>query len=427
MVRMLNTIVAAQKTRLHQAVLGGTCFAFSAAPLRCQRHNSVCGTTAAGLRYFSISSNAKTGQITRKRSAAASVADDVHLVSQAQSKKKRKLEQQQQEQQQEQPQERQREQPQQRQQQPIIPTTAIMDGVWRKVIDTDNNADSHHDDEKDCLLRGFRCDASVKAIQSVLNGIETACAVTSQPDLWDNYGWREHLINCWLKIAYGIDDIRRSSGRSGPDCTSEKGQRQNIEVKTSLFRKRRRLTLGYELGQFSRQHTPEVRQFIHTLDAIVYAVFQDGCTVPLCLFCLHGEEAMQAHSAMIGSKQQEFLERHRQNLNAAAAAAAAAQQSATPEGKQATKTENAANMTETIQKNRNGAKGGRDTIKIKGGDLCLALSVEKKTQQKDDNVVVTYEPVNGFDVWIGGKSVSNWHQFVHKMLHENGVELLKKK
>jgi len=238
------------------------------------------------------------------------------------------------------------------------------------------------------LLQAFRRDSGVQSIEAVMKSMKRACHATQQTDLFDNYAWREHLVNCWLKLAYGIDDIRRSRGRSGSDCHTQQGNRANIEIKTSLFRRRRRLTAAYELGQFSRQHTPEVRAAIHNLDGVVYAIFAENSTMPVCLFCLHGHNALSAHSTLLRCKQKQFVKSKRQER--------------------------------AKKKNDPSFKGGRDTVKVKCGDLLLALS----GLNNESNVEkCSFEAIDGFDVWVNGERVTDWSAFTHKIVREKGIDL----
>lgn len=256
------------------------------------------------------------------------------------------------------------------------------------------------DDEKDVASRdwqvvsdhtgrnldAFQRNVGVRAIQDVLDSMFAACSATGQGDLWDNYGWREYLVNQWIRQTYGFADIRRSSGRSGPDCETTTGERSNIEVKTSLFKKRSRLTRAYELGQFSRQHTTQIRDAAHQLDAVVYAIFQNGSTLPICLFCLHSRDALDVHSNLIASEQQRFLKTH-------------AEKSATSH------------------------RGGRDTIRIKAGKLCLALSHETRSASGERH----FQPLAGFEVWVHGEQCTDWNLFTKQIVEESGVLLLSRK
>lgn len=223
----------------------------------------------------------------------------------------------------------------------------------------------------DVNMEHFLKDVGIVAIDSVLTAIEHAKRQTQDSKIWDNYGYREYIVLLWLKMNYGISDLKRRSGRSGPDCVSEIGGKNNIEVKTTLFKARKRLTALYDLGQFSRQHTHEIRQFTRSFDGIAYAVLFDEKPLPAFVLFLHGDEIIEAHSRLLERKQEEFM-----------------------------------------AKKPGGQKGGRDTISVKLIDLCFIMFPNDKAER-----------VDGFDGWLHGKKITDWNDFLSKIKNNSGVEL----
>lgn len=221
----------------------------------------------------------------------------------------------------------------------------------------------------------------VQAVQKVFDAIAEARKATNDDSIWDNYGYRENLLCEWLRDQYGFNDLRRSKGRSGPDCITTDGKRSNIEIKTSKFVNRRNFTAAYEIGQFCRQNVPQIRESVLSIDAMVYGIFARECVSPLLVFCLHSDMAIERHKQMLIEKQEEFQSRKR-------------------------------------KRGENTPKGGRDTCKIYGGDLCRILS--RTIRSKNEKI----EPVSGFDVWLRGKHVNDWNSFAKSVLYDKGINLL---
>lgn len=261
---------------------------------------------------------------------------------------------------------------------------------------TVSDADSVLDDDGEWRVRPHRAgllefqqQSGVRAVQRVFHAMKCAKDITKDKTLWDNFGYREFLLQIWLRERYGFHDLRRSKGRSGPDCVTDMGKRYNIEMKTSKFSNRKRFTAAYEVGQFCRQNTPQICAAVLTIDTMVYGVFKADSVTPLLVFCLHSDQAIDNHADLMREKQKAF------NL-----------------GKRKREEET--------------QKGGRDTCKITGGDLCRILSanIDQLSSSSPNNTSLILQPVGGFDVWLKGQYVDDWHAFAAPILFDKGIELL---
>lgn len=219
-------------------------------------------------------------------------------------------------------------------------------------------------------LREFQLEKGVQEIEKVLTLMKEVSEKLKIPNLWDNYGYREYSTTQFIKIQYKIEDLIRCPGRSGPDCSTKSGNKENIEIKTTTFNKSRtNLTAKYGLGQFARQDTVEIRDFARSLDGVAYVVFIDHKCTPAFIIYLHGKEAMEAHSRLLEQKQNAFL-----------------------------------------AKKQTGAKGGRDSVSVQLIDLCQILTLDGGS------------PLSGFEAWTHGKQIVNWKEFVDK-INNGGISL----
>ncbi len=220
------------------------------------------------------------------------------------------------------------------------------------------------------LPQTFKNRLGIANIEQVLIQKRWVSDLVGEKNLWDNFGHREYIAIEFIKVAYNINDLQRCPGRSGPDLTTMRGKRANIEVKSTTF-KRKSLTAAYCLGQFARQNTKEIREFALSLDSIIYATFSETACLPVFIIVLHSGEAMQQHKRLLKQKHTDFL-----------------------------------------AKTTSGPKGGRDTISICVGDLVSVLFI-------DD------QPVDGFEAWLNGKQISNWTFFVDHIKCNKRIDLNK--